>query len=508
MLLSLRNPQIVHWHAFKKPGSFITLSFPHGNSFASIALGVNIRCNQEQRRVRHLSNLTSKIQTTRHPEPLTFSEIHHAIFGDSDVQSNRGFLPQDDSTRVTSDLLSLTEDSGSRRLDKVRSGLLRQRPSYTDAQQKFHFAAIVKDLGSEGPLEVRRRRLRIYNAAIIRSLNQGHDLTPYMAVQGLKYAQSARSSQGVALYLDRIKTEGFYFERSEIAGVMAAFYDRLATEPYPVDILHQLLDTVSIRSSWSGEDKLLLDVTRLLKILGALRLRIQTGPNRGLEGVWPIVSKLLQHELEIVRHSHATKFNVSWNTIIEDSLLVARYSEDNDALHSAWLMFKASPLMAIVEARSKKPAFADAPLLKSYKGHFSMPERRFLPTQVAEKTWLFNPSIPNRTIQLFVQYFIDLGQPKQAWKVVQESKANRDMLSNSTWSLLLDYPQDLPTWDTGMQQVILAKYEEMVSKIEIAMGIEWHGGESGWHTPLRAQSDDGPFIDSFGLDEPSEELDE
>ena len=501
MLLGLRTAQIIHWSPFKKLGSIATSHFPCGNSSISTVFAADIYRNQEQRRVRHASSLTSKIQASRHPEALSFSEIHHAIFGDSDLQNNKPVSPQDVTTHAPSDLLPSTRDVPSTRLDEVRAGLLQRIPSYVDTQQKVDFAALVKDLGTGGPLEVRRRRLRTYNAAIIRNMNQGHGFTKYMAVQGLKYALRARSSQGVALYLDRTKTEGFTIERSEIAGMMATFYEHLATGPFPANTLRQLLNTVSIQRSFQNEKKVLLDVTRLSKILGALRLRIQADPNLGLEGVWPIVSKLLQDELEHVQHSHATKFNTCWDTIVEDSLMVARYSGDDSALDDAWLIYKVSPLMVIVDTSRKKPLFVKVPLLKDLKGHFALSERRFLPQQVVQKSWLFSPSIPNRVIHLLVEHFINIGQPSKAWKVVQESKADRDLLSNLTWSLLLDYPQDLPTWDTGMQQVILAKYEEMISKIETAMGIEWQGGESGWHTPSRDQSDDGPFIDSFEADD-------
>ena len=508
MLLSLR-PQIIHWNAVKKTGLIVISHHTCGTSSIVVAHSSDILCKQERRRLRHVSNLTSKIQATRHPESLPFSEIHHAIFGNSELQHTTQSLPHNETTYNTSDLLPLTQNIRSRELDKVRTGLLRKHPSYLDPCQKVHIGAIVKDLGFDGgPLKVKRHRLRIYNAAVIRTLNHGHRLTSYMAAQGLKYAQSARSLQGVALYVDRIKIGGLYLELSDVAWVVNAFYDRLARDPHPTIILRQLLDVVSIPTRTTS-DKSPSGIFRLSKILGALRLRIQADSNCGLEGVWPIVSKLLEHELTVVPRNLATKSQEVWIAIIEDSLLVARHSVEKNSLQAAWLLFIASPLMVVQKGwRIMVPKLGSSRLLKDSKGQFAMGEPRFLPNASTKNMWLFGIEIPNRVISLLVQYFIDLGQPSEAWKVVQESKAEQDMLPNSTWSLLLDYPHYLPTLDTSMQPVILAKYEEMISKIEVAMGIVWHGGENGWHMPLQDQCDDGPYLDSFRTHDPHEERSE
>ena len=496
MVLGSRVLNRIIWSTFKKPRPIAISSCSFSAGKASHLAFSNGHSGHGQRQVRDGSSLTSKVQSTRYPGPLPFSEIQQAIFKSLEPKNDEQRSSDDKVPSTDTNSTTLARSIRSRRIDQVRAGLLHMSPRYVDTLLNIQIGAVVKDLGSGGPLEVRQRLLRTYNAVITRLLSQDHKLTPYMALQGLKYAQSARSSQAVELYLGRIKTEMFSFDPDEMVGILAIFYERIITDSCPAQVLRQLLDTLNIQNVPQVEHKSLMSAKRLSKILGAFRLRIEAGSSARLGAAWPILSSLLQNELEHVLIDHSSKFPVEcWASIIDDILLVARHSGADDALYNSWLMFKASPLMSLVKPRAR-PVFTKSSLAIKPK---SMTEIRI--RGKLRKSWQFTPRIPQRIIHLLVQYLIDLGQPLQAWKVVQESNASLELLSQATWSVLLDYPQDLPAWDDSMQHVMFAKYEELLLRIENAMGLEWQGGEDGWHATTEGQSSDESFFDASKADD-------
>ena len=516
MVLSSRVPKINNWSVFKKPQAIRISACIYSAEQASDPLAPNARHITGPWQVRNASSLSSKVRPTRYPKSLPFSEIQQAVFGDSELKHDDQQSSQSDVPPTDTDLSSLARTLWLREIDKVRMELLRNYPQHTDSQSVVDVGAIVKKLGSGGSLEGRQRVLRVYNAVINRWLSHGRKLTPYIALQGLKYAQNAHSSQAVTFYLDRVmieeislnpeeislNPEEISFNPGEIGWILSVCYQRMVTEPCPAQVLQQFLDIANILKSPIEEKMSPIDVKKLLKILGAFRLRIGTNPNGELEAAWPIIFKLVHNELnrEIMNNLLVSRLKY-WDTIIEDILLVARHSGVDNALYNTWLMFKVSPLMSIVESRSGNFVFFKAPLIAKFT-----PDAEKRPVQVNHSrsptmSWRFEPGIPQKIIHLTVQHFIDLGQPSQAWNVIQEFNASRDMVSDATWSLLLDYPQDLATWDTGMQNVILAKYEEMVSAIESAMGLQWHGGENGWHTTLQGESPEESFFENLEVDD-------
>ena len=85
----------------------------------------------------------------------------------------------------------------------------------------------------------------------------------------------------------------------------------------------------------------------------------------------------------------------------------------------------------------------------------------------------------------FAVNLIRANDAERAWSVIQDSGFKIGALRNSTWSMLLDYPQYIRNWQpamaAAMAEKILKKYEECLVEIEATMGITWSGGEDGYH---------------------------
>ena len=81
----------------------------------------------------------------------------------------------------------------------------------------------------------------------------------------------------------------------------------------------------------------------------------------------------------------------------------------------------------------------------------------------------------------FARSLILLNDAERAWQVIHDCGSELGAVSDETWSMLLDYPQHIRSWQPEMAEKVLKKYEECVNKIEAAMGIAWVGGEDGYH---------------------------
>ncbi|KAA6411494.1 MAG: hypothetical protein FRX48_04774 [Lasallia pustulata] len=81
----------------------------------------------------------------------------------------------------------------------------------------------------------------------------------------------------------------------------------------------------------------------------------------------------------------------------------------------------------------------------------------------------------------FARSLILVDDAERAWQVIHDCGSELGAVSDETWSMLLDYPQHIRSWQPAMAEKVLKKYEECVNKIEAAMGIAWVGGEDGYH---------------------------
>ena len=66
---------------------------------------------------------------------------------------------------------------------------------------------------------------------------------------------------------------------------------------------------------------------------------------------------------------------------------------------------------------------------------------------------------------------VGANDAKCAWQVVRGSGCVAEMLDDSTWSRFLDYPEHLKTWQYGMSERVLSKYESQ----------SHNNRETAWH---------------------------
>ena len=85
-------------------------------------------------------------------------------------------------------------------------------------------------------------------------------------------------------------------------------------------------------------------------------------------------------------------------------------------------------------------------------------------------------------IDSFVQVLVDGKDVERAWMVIEDSGIRFSALSTTSLNALLDYPEFIRRWDDEMNEHILRKYEGSIRRIEEVMGIQWSGGEDGYHT--------------------------
>ena len=101
----------------------------------------------------------------------------------------------------------------------------------------------------------------------------------------------------------------------------------------------------------------------------------------------------------------------------------------------------------------------------------------------ARQMTAFERKSPIDTKRMIITQFIHIlakEDPRRAWQIIEESELTTKMLDHSTWAILLEHSEFL-TWRPGMREVVLDKYEESIRNIERALGIEWSGGEDGYH---------------------------
>lgn len=86
-----------------------------------------------------------------------------------------------------------------------------------------------------------------------------------------------------------------------------------------------------------------------------------------------------------------------------------------------------------------------------------------------------------RIAGLFARNLVLANDAERAWQVIQDTCPDVEAVDDTTWSLLLDHPQHIQSWQPAMTEKVLNKYEESIIEIEAAMGITWSGGEDGYH---------------------------
>ena len=93
---------------------------------------------------------------------------------------------------------------------------------------------------------------------------------------------------------------------------------------------------------------------------------------------------------------------------------------------------------------------------------------------------------------------VSANDAKCAWQVVRGSGCVAEMLDDSTWSRFLDYPEHLKTWQYGMSERVLSKYESNLTTIEKQLGICWSGGEDGFHVHIEVHEETASERCKFG----------
>lgn len=90
----------------------------------------------------------------------------------------------------------------------------------------------------------------------------------------------------------------------------------------------------------------------------------------------------------------------------------------------------------------------------------------------------------------FAKSLVEADDAERAWQIIHDSGITVGAVSNPTWSLLLDHPQYIRSWQPEMAKKVLEKYEESIRKIEATMGIRWLGGADGYHVTTRESADE------------------
>ena len=80
---------------------------------------------------------------------------------------------------------------------------------------------------------------------------------------------------------------------------------------------------------------------------------------------------------------------------------------------------------------------------------------------------------------------VSANDAKCAWQVVRWSGC----VDDSAWSHFLDYPEHLKTWQYGMSERVLSKYESHLTTTEKQLGIFWSGGEDGFHVHIEVHQE-------------------
>ena len=94
----------------------------------------------------------------------------------------------------------------------------------------------------------------------------------------------------------------------------------------------------------------------------------------------------------------------------------------------------------------------------------------------------------------FARNLVLANDAERAWQVIQDTDADVEAVDDTTWSLLLDHPQHIKSWQPAMAEKVIKKYEESIVEIEAAMGITWSGGEDGYHVTSRPKSAEGSHL--------------
>ncbi|MCJ1258869.1 hypothetical protein MMC24_006703 [Lignoscripta atroalba] len=282
------------------------------------------------------------------------------------------------------------------------------------------FPDFIRAMGYGEDVSMSRRILRTLNAILSR-LHQLHiPIDRNMALYGIKCASRA--------------------------GLAAALRHHLA-------ILASLDDTLGIDDSLSVLDNLLSSIEQdsFDGWVGLRRkqelLTVATGWGNGN------INKSAQNRYPSVYSSMRKDHLDIWSRYLD----LVRKLSGKEAVFGQWLQIRTSPVFL------EKASIPD------------LGEGARDPHSVSLRIGLVN---------IFVQNMVMANDPGRAWQIIYESKGILDVLDDSTWSLLLDYPEFIIDWQPEMAAPVLKKYEDHLLRIEKAMGLKWSGGEIGFHITL------------------------
>lgn len=277
------------------------------------------------------------------------------------------------------------------------------------------------------------RILRAINIIFARLRYVGVEPNKELLVFGILSAARAGSFEALRRHLSQTVSHGYNLGRSEIRSLLQNLHEYLS-EYYKED-----------NKSWDGRRR----KQQLLQIVTGWQC----------DGV-PRPGEERQHGICMVMQGFEIR---QW----EYYIFILRIAGGKDILVGEWLNFKRA-----------------LPNLTSLGKDNISSARSLHPTD--ERI---------RIAGFFARNLVLANDAEGAWQVVQDTCSDVEAVDDTTWSLLLDHPQHIKSWQPAMAEKVLHKYEESIIEIEAAMGITWSGGEDGYHV-------------SSNQDESAEEWDE
>ena len=93
-----------------------------------------------------------------------------------------------------------------------------------------------------------------------------------------------------------------------------------------------------------------------------------------------------------------------------------------------------------------------------------------------------------RTVGIIIDALLIKNEPAEAWRVAFEYLHIGGRLKHS-WNTLLEHPEFLNEWHESMTPFALESLMNMLRNIEATMGIQWTGGENGYHQAMCSPED-------------------